>query len=108
MTDVDLAAAAALLHRSYSWLQRRWRGLVATAGFPAPFVGAARGASPWWRAAEIEAWKAGARFDGAPQSDLSPVVAPAQPSTTVANDVRPREIRAGGRVAQLLAAAGGR
>jgi hypothetical protein len=98
--DVDLMGAAQLLHRSYDWTQRNWRGLVKDSGFPRPFVGGGPGGNPWWRAAAIEAWKDR-------QSGLN-TVAPVEPTLPpTANDPRPRPIRPGNRVANLLAAAGG-
>ena len=55
---VDLRGAAALLGRSYSWLQRSWRGLDA---FPAPYVGGGPGGRPRWSVLALKAWRDGVR-----------------------------------------------
>jgi hypothetical protein len=98
--DVDLHTAAAILHRSFWWLQRNWRTLEHPASgelFPRPFVGGERGQRPWWRRAAIEAWKDGAAAPGNPGS-TSP---PTDPSP--ANDPTPRRTS---RAEALRAAAG--
>ena len=107
--DVDLAGAAALLHRSYSWLQENWRRLAAEEGFPLPYVGAEKGGRPWWTREAIDAWKA--RRCGLPSQvpGQSPDLHRAQPDPLAhpANDPAPTRPHAGDRVSALLAAAGG-
>lgn len=106
--DVDMAGAAALVHRSKGRFQKAWRRLVASEGFPRPFVGAQKGGQPWWRIADIEAWKA-AKAAGLAQptpatgGNLPQRHAPIQ----AANDPVATEIPPGDLAAQLLAAAGG-
>jgi len=58
--DLDLHGLAATLHRSYDWTARHWRELCHRQAMPWPFVGRERGQRPWWSAAAVAAWKAGA------------------------------------------------
>lgn len=99
--DLDLAAAAASLGRSYSWMQKHWRTLRHDATgqpFPRPHIGAALGQRPRWLAAAVEAWKAGALVDTAGH--------PAQRGTAIAADNDAAPIPVTDRVAALLAVAG--
>lgn len=98
--DVDMATAAALLGRSYSWFSRNWRTLThpaTLATFPQPFVGAELRGRPRWRRAAIEAWK-----DGAPSPGAETRGDPAQ---RAANDAAP--LPRTDRVDALVAFAGG-
>lgn len=79
--DVDMAGAARILNRSYSWFQRSWRRLE---GFPPPFTGAEPHGRPQWRAVDVEAYKAGRRWRPA---EAAPLVAAAPPHP--ANDPTP-------------------
>lgn len=102
--DVNLAGAAALMHRSYCGFQRQWRTLRHPATgelFPRPYQGAEPGQRPWWRVAAIESWKDGAVAGAAPAS-ASTCVNPAQREP--ANDPVAPPIT--DRVAALLQAAG--
>jgi len=101
VTDLDLHGVAALLHRSYAWVQRNWRDLD---GFPPPFVGGQPGGRPWWRAVDIEAYKAGQRWPSTPTTVDN--LAQREPRPAVANDPKPHPPAHG--VAALLRAAGGR
>lgn len=103
MPDLDLAGAAAVIGRSYSWFQRHWRTLRhprTDAAFPQPFLGALPGQRPLWLRADVEAWKAGQATPGTAWD-------PAQraPSAAPANDPTPRPVT--DTVAALIAAAGG-
>lgn len=105
--DLDLNAAAALLHRSYSWFQRHWRSLrhpVTGAPFPQPFVGGERGGRPWWRRAQVEAWIDGAAV-GSLAADTPRHPTQREPGPSADNDAAspPRSDRA----AALRAMAGG-
>lgn len=95
--DLDLHGLALQLHRSYDWMQKNWRRLVADEGFPPPFVGREPGARPWWRAALVEAWK-DRNHDAQGWGRL------AQPTETVANDALPTP--RGDRASALIKAAG--
>lgn len=106
--DVDLAQAAALIHRSYSFLQRRWRTLVHDASgqpFPRPFIGGEPGGRPWWRAEAIEAWKAGAASVAAGTSWDNPQRDDGGADAQPAND--PRPLPRSDLASALLAHAGG-
>jgi hypothetical protein len=96
--SLSLRQAAAHVGRSYSWLQRAWR---TTPGFPPPYVGGGPGERPLWHVSALDAWMANGggstTFDNA-----QPHAAPAP-----ANDPAPLPIAPAGRVARLLAAAGG-
>lgn len=116
IADVDIAGAAALLHRSLGRFQKGWRRLVAEDGFPRPFVGADKGGRPWWRVADIEAWKAAKaagvnRWRPAPapatNGDLAQRQARPEAPPEAANDPVARPLAPGDLAAQLLAAAGG-
>lgn len=112
IADVDMVGAAALMHRSKGRFQKAWRRLARDEGFPQPFVGAEKGGHPWWRVADIEAWKA---LKAAGATKIRPAVAgsPAQRRNAgtaepePANDPVARPILPGDLAAQLLAAAGG-
>lgn len=104
--DVDLSAAAALIHRKYDWMQKNWRRLVADEGFPRPFIGGRPGGRPWWRAAAIEAWK---DRQGQAQTDVN-LAQPdpaATPGPSTANDPAPRRPAPASLASRLVAAAGG-
>jgi hypothetical protein len=105
MADVDLAGAAALMHRSYDWFSRHWRELRDREGFPSPFVGDVPGGRPWWRRAAIDAWID--RQSGAPVPATSGDFTQRNGPIWAANDPVPIPTPPGGRVAKLLAAAGG-
>lgn len=114
--DVDLAGAAALVHRSAERFTKGWRRLRADEQFPSPFVGDAKGARPWWRVADIETWKAwkaagapapGPAYGGAAAPVASGSPAQRRPPTLPANDPVARPPAPGDLAAQLLAAAGG-
>lgn len=101
--DVDLAGAAALLHRSYSWFLRNWRTLkhgATGAPFPRPYVGGERGSRPVWRKAAVIAWQ-----DGQPAEAHTPAYPEQRAPAAVANDPAPRPPT--DRAAALLQAAGG-
>lgn len=112
IADVDIAGAAALLHRHRDRFRKAWRRLVVDEGFPRPFVGAEKGGRPWWRVADIEAWK-GAKAAGvhrarptATRGDLAQRPnAGAEPAA--ANDPVAPVLTPGDLAARLLAAAGG-
>lgn len=102
--DVDLAGAAALVGRSYSWFARHWRTLTHPATgepFAAPYIGAEPGSRPRWVREAIEAWKAGGRAPAADTAGHSTQRAEA----VAANDAAPQPPPSD--VAALLAAAGG-
>lgn len=99
--DVDLRGLGVELHRSYDWVRKHWRGLVAQRGLPAPFIGGGGRERPWWSREAVRAWKQG----GAGTGRLAQPHAPAAP--TIANEDAPSSPAAGGLRAQLLAAAGG-
>ncbi len=82
-------------------MQKHWRELVEGAGFPPPFIGGGLGQTPWWRRAQVEAWKDGARFDG----EATPQIV--EKRAVPANDPAPRPLSSSTRVSALLAAAGG-
>jgi hypothetical protein len=106
--DVNLAGAAAELHRSYDWMQKHWRRLVRDEGFPMPFVGGEVGARPWWRVAAIVAWK-DQRSGLAPSERTSANIAqPQDLDPRTANDPTPQPVAPRAGAARLLAAAGGR
>jgi len=106
MTDLDLHALAAFLHRSYSWTQKNWRELrhgSTGAALPRPFIGGEPGQRPLWRRQDLEAWKAGAASPAAVETagDFPQRQSPSPP----ANDARPRPHT--DRTSALRAAAGG-
>jgi len=101
---VGLAGAAALVGLSYDYLQRHWRALEASEGFPSPFLGARKGQRPRWLVSALLAW-----MEARSAGQITPlrVVAPAQP-TRPANDPAAEQPRhSADRVSALLAAAGG-
>lgn len=83
--DVDLHGAAALLNRSYDWLQRRWRTLP---GFPPPFTGAEPRGRPQWRRVDVLSYKAGRRWSPGP-GPAAGVDAPPKPPAAVAPPASP-------------------
>jgi hypothetical protein len=109
--DVDLAGAAALMHRSIGRFTREWRALVVDEGFPLPFAGGGKRQRPWWRVADIEAWKQrkslGLPHPKAPatRGNLAQRPAPIG-GPPAANDRVAPPLRSGDLAAQLLAAAG--
>jgi hypothetical protein len=107
-SDYDIAAAAAALHRSKDWLQRNWRGLP---GFPPPFVGGEKGGRPWWRAADVEAWKGGKRWDdqgrAASSSEALGQLESPTNVVTLRPDNDPIPAPRGSVASRLIAAAGG-
>lgn len=104
--EVDLQGAAYLLHRSYAWFRENWRELVRDQNFPRPFIGEEKHGRPRWRTAAIERWKdwkSGLIDLDLAQRPEAQVAAP-----RIANDPAAQPIRPAGRVAALVAAAGGR
>lgn len=117
IADVDIAGAAALVHRAAGTFTKTWRRMRREEGFPSPFVGDRPGGRPWWRVADIEAWKARRAAAGQPAPRATAGDSPAQRRNagtdpipvpeTPANDPVAHARASGNRVAQLLAAAGG-
>lgn len=107
--DVDLAGAARLLHRSPGRFAKAWRRLREAEGFPSPFVGDAKGARPWWRIADIEAWKAARAAGLTPRRRPTTSDNPAQfqGAGAAANDTVAHPLTPGDLAARLFAAAGG-
>lgn len=108
IADVDLAGAAALVHRSTDRFAKVWRRLRDDHGFPSPFIGAGKGQRPWWRVADIEAWKAAQAARSVAVSIVTAADSPAQRQAEAepANDPVARPPRRGDLVARLVAAAG--
>ena len=73
---VGLAGAAALVGYSYHHLQRHWRELVKTEGFPLPYMGRGKGQHQRWLTASIEAWKAARSGDAVSQRWCWPLPRP--------------------------------
>lgn len=79
---LDLTGAAELLGMSYDYLQRSWRTLAATEGFPRPYLGERKNESPRWLRSSIVGWMED-RSRGAPSGIVrveqpEPIQSPAE------------------------------
>lgn len=86
-------------------------------GFPLPFIGGGKRQRPWWRIADIEAWKAkqaagtltagGCGPEQRPDAGADLFEPPDSGSLEAANDLVAPPMRRRDLVAQLVADAGG-
>lgn len=106
-SDVDLMGAAALIGRSYSYLQENWRTMVREEHFPLPYIGGQKGSRPRWRVAAIERWKD--YKSGLIELDMPQRCDSAEPAIPrPSNDPAPVQAAPHSRAARARAMAGGR